>query len=123
MGRIETQIKDAFDKFKQDGNLHAFLRKLLCDSDYSVRFAWQFSETLDALKKQCPQPVFECMYYDGEHGHYHLFDFDPNPINRESLLIEIKARLQSKCYIDPGDIDKAMDSVYLIDTNMMRKVV
>lgn len=122
IGRIETQIKDAFDKFKQDGNFHVFLRKLLCDADYSVRFAWQFSETLGALKKQCPKSLFECVFYDGEHGQYHLFDFDPNPISHESLLIEIKARLQSDCHIDPDGIDKAMDNVYLIDTNMMRKI-
>jgi hypothetical protein len=123
MGKIETQIKDAFNQFRKDGNFHAFLRKLLCDADYSVRFAWQFSETLDALKRQCPRPVFECMFYDDEHGHYHLFDFNPNNINRESILIEVRARLQSECYIDPDGIDKAMESVYLIDTNMIRKVV
>jgi len=123
MGKIETQIKDAFDKFKQDGNLYTFLRKLLCDADYSVRFAWQFSDTLDALKRQCPPSLFECVFYDGEYGHYHLFDFDPNSISRKSLLIEVKARLQSECHIDPDGVDKAMESVYLIDTNMMRKVV
>ena len=123
MGIIETKIKDAFDKFKKDGNFHAFLRKLLCDADYSVRFAWQFSETLDALIRQCPLPAFECVFYDGEHGHYHLFDFDPNPISHESLLIEVRSRLQHEIGVELDYIDKAMESVYLIDTNMMRKVV
>lgn len=124
MNKIETQIKDAFNQFRKDGNLHAFLRKLLYDADYSVRFAWQFSETLDALKRQCPPPIFECVFYDGENGEYHLLDFDPNlPMSKKSFRAKVENCLQNQCHIDPDDVDKAMESVYLIDTNMMRKVV
>lgn len=122
MGRIAENIKDAFDKFKKNGNLHELTRKLITDADYSVRYAWQMSDVLDALKEQCPPSVFECVYYDGEHGEYHLFDFDPNPISRESLLIEVRSRLKHEIGVELDYIDKAMESVYLINTNTMVKV-
>jgi len=124
MGIIETQIKEAFDKFKQNGNLHELTRKLLCDADYSVRFAWQMSDVLDALKRQCPKPIFECVFYDGENdGNYHLFNFDPNLISRESLLIEVRSRLEHEIGVELDYVDKAMESVYLLNSNSLVKVV
>lgn len=123
MGIIETQIKKAFDKFKENGNIYELTHKLLRDADYSVRFAWQMSDVCDALKRQCPKSLYECVYYDGEHSEYHLFDFNPNPISRECLLIEVRSRLQHECHIDPENIDRAMESVYLLNVNALVRVV
>ena len=122
MGIIETQVKEAFDAYKQDGDFHKFVRKIVVDADYSVRFAWQLSDVLDAIKKHCPKPVFECIYYDGEHGEYHLFDFDPNLISRKSLLIEVRSRLQHEIDVELDYIDKAMESVYLLNTNTLVRI-
>jgi len=122
MGKIESQIKLAFDKFKKDGNLYELIRKLIDDADFSVRFGWQMSAVFDALKKHCPASVFECVYYDGENGEYHLFDFDPNIISKKSLLVEIKSRLQHEIGVEFNYLDKAMEDVYLINTNTMVKV-
>lgn len=123
MGIINDQVKDAFDKFKENGNLPDLVMKLVCDADYSVRYAWMFAEVRDTLREHCPKPVFECVYYNGEYGTYHLFDFDPNDISRESLLIEVKTRLQSECHIDPDYVDKAIQSVYLLNVNALVRIV
>lgn len=122
MGRIEEQVKNAFNKFKENSNLYEFVRKLIVDADYSVRFAWQLSEVLDAIKKYCPQTLFECVFYDGENGVYHLLDFDPNGLSDKQLKEKIRNSLQHQCHIDPSDVDRFMDSVYLINTNIMVKV-
>jgi len=123
MGIMENQVKDAFDKFKKDGNLYEFARKLIVDADYSIRFEWMLSDTLDALKKHCPPSTFECVFYDGENGGiYHLLDFDPNGLSKKQLNKKIQSSLQYQCHIDPCDVDRFMDNVYLINTNTMMKV-
>jgi len=119
----EIRIKDALDRFKQDGDLQELTLAIAYIGNYSIHSQQNATLMYDKIRKYCPKPAFECVYYDGEHGEYHLFDFDPNNVSKKSLLIEVKARLQSECYIDPDGIDKAMQNVYLIDTNMMRKVV
>lgn len=123
MGIIEAKIKNAFKQYQQSGNLLGLAKDIAHVGDYSVSSRTTAAIMYDAIRKHCPKQMFECVFYDGENGHYHLFDFDPNPISRESLLIEVRARLQSECHIDPDGVDKAMESVYLIDVNMMRKVV
>lgn len=64
----------------------------------------------------------ECVYYNGEEDVYHLLDFNPNEISKESLLIEVKCRLMSECHIDPDGIEQAMKSVYLLNVNTLVKV-
>ena len=123
MGIINDQVKNAFDRFKKDGDLQKLVMKLVCDADFSVRYAWQFAEVRDAIRKHCPKQLFECVYYDGENGEYHLFDFDPNDISRESLLIEVRSRLKHEVGVELDYIDKAMESVYLLNTNTLVKVV
>lgn len=123
MGIIETRIKNAFEQYQKDGNLLKFTKNVADVGDYSVNSQTQAAIMYDAIRIHCPKPVFECVYYNGEYSTYYLFDFDPNPISKESLLIEVRARLQSECFIDPDYVDKAMQSVYLIDTNTMRKVI
>lgn len=122
MGIISEQVKDAFDNFKENGDLRKLVMKLVRDADYSIRYAWQFAEVRDALREHCPKPLFECVYYDGEHGEYHFFDFDPNDISRESLLIEVRSRLQHEVGVELDYLDKAMKSVYLLNSNALVRV-
>ncbi|KKN21076.1 hypothetical protein LCGC14_0929020 [marine sediment metagenome] len=123
MGIISEQVKQAFDNYRQDGDLQKFAMKLVCDADDSVRFGWQMGYVCDAIREHCPKPSFECVFYNGENGNYHLFDFDPNLISRKSLLIEVRSHLRHECHIDPDGIDKAMQSVYLLSINTLVKVV
>lgn len=123
MGIIETKIKNAFKQYREDGDLLRFTKDIAHVGDYSVNSQTQAAIMYDAIREHCPKPVFECVYYDGEHSEYHLFDFDPNGLNNKSIQIKVRARLQRECHIDPDGVDKAMKSVYLIDTNAMMKVV
>lgn len=123
MGIIETKIKNAFGQYREDGDLLKFTKGIAHVGDCSVNSQTQAAIMYDAIREHCPKPLFECVYYDGENGGYHLFDFDPNLINGECLLIEVRSRLQHECHVDPDGVDKAMKSVYLIDFNTMIKVV
>ncbi len=123
MGIIETKIKNIFEQYRKDGDLLKLAKDIAHVGDYSVQSQTTAGIMYDAIRTHCPSTVFECVYYDGEHGEYHLFDFDPNPISRESLLIEVRSRLEHEIGIELAYIDKAMENVYLIDTNAMIKVV
>lgn len=63
----------------------------------------------------------ECVYYDGEEGVYRLLDFDPNGLDREALLALIYMHLRLDCHIDQVDREKAMENVYLLNTNALVK--
>lgn len=80
----------------------------------NVKFAWQLS---NALKKYCLPSIFECVYYDGEHGEYRLFDFNPNGLSNESIRIEVRSRLEYEIGVEPDYIDKAMESVFDKNSN------
>ncbi len=123
MGIIINQVKQAVDNYRQDGDLQKFAMKIAYDTDNSVRYAWMMACVRDAIREHCPKPMFECIYYDGEHGEYRLFDFDPNVLSKRALIAEIRSRLEHECHVDPDGVDKAMESVYLIDTNAMIRVV
>ena len=90
MSVIKNNVKKAFGQYRKDGNLRKFAWKLICDADYSVRYAWQMSDTLDAVKEFIPQPLFECLWYDGENGVYHLLDFNPNGLKPKAIKTIIK---------------------------------
>ena len=78
------------------------------------------TESYDAIREHFLQPIFECLYYDGENGEYRLLDFNPNKLSKEKLKSEIKQCLLS-FGIEPEYLDKAIESVYLIDTNNLIK--
>ncbi|KKN53857.1 hypothetical protein LCGC14_0598160 [marine sediment metagenome] len=122
MGIIETKIKNAFGQYRKDGDLLRFTKDIAHVGDYSVNSQTQAAIMYDAIREHCPKPVFECIYYDGEHGEYHLFDFDPNLISRKSLLIEVRSRLQHEIGIELDYIDKAMESVYLLNVNTLVRI-
>lgn len=119
---IETKIKEAFEAYKKDGNLLKLVADVVYVADYSIRCQEHAMIMNDKIRQYCPTTLFECVYYDGTSGDYHLLDFDPNDISRESLLIEIRARLTHKFHIPSDYIDKAMESVYLLNTGTLVKV-
>lgn len=123
MGRIETRIKEAFEQYKKDGKLLPLVKEIADVGDKSVNCKYHAAIMYEALRDYCPKPVFECVYYDGENGEYHLFDFDPNSISRKSLLIEVRSRLEHEIGVELDYIDTAMKSVYLLDSNSLVKVV
>ena len=122
MGIIETRIKNAVDRFKANGDLEKFACTVANVGDYSVHSEGHASIMYDAIKKYCPSPVFECVFYDGENEVYHLLDFDPNKLDNKSIQAKAHSRLQHQCHIDPCDVDEFMDDVYLINVNTMIKI-
>ena len=48
----------------------------------------------DAIKSVIPSGGFECLFYDGENGEYHLLDFDPNGLSDADLLDKVKPALK-----------------------------
>jgi hypothetical protein len=123
MGVIADGIKYAADKLYKEGDVVTAAKKVAHVGDYSVRSQDHAGIMYDAIREHFKKPVFECVFYDGENGVYHLLDFDPNGLSKEELLEEVKSRLQHQCNVDPCDVDRFMESVYLIDSNMMIKVV
>lgn len=121
---IETKIKNAFDQYRKDGDLLKFTKDIAHVGDYSVNSQTQAAIMYDAIREHCPKLLYECVFYDGENGgNYHLLDFDPNQLKGDALIAAVKISLQHQCHVDPCDVDQFMNSVYLIDTNAMIKVV
>ena len=64
----------------------------------------------------------ECLWYNGELSCYELLDFDPNGMHKEEIIEEAKARLILKG-INFKDLDKALETLYLIDVDDLKRVV
>lgn len=62
----------------------------------------------------------ECVWYNGEMGFYEVLDFDPNGLTKEEIIEKAKINL-TKRYGDI-DLDKVMETVYLIDIDNLEKV-
>ncbi len=122
MGIIETKIKNIFEQYRKDGDLLKLAKDIAHVGDYSVQSQTAASIMYDAIRIHCPPTVFKCIYYDGEHGEYHLFDFDPNDMSTECILKAAKSRLQHEIGVELDYIDKAMESVYLLNSNSLVKV-
>ena len=124
MGIIETRIKKAFDEYKENGNLKKLVVEVADVADKSVNCQGHANIMYCAIKEYCPSSIYECVFYDGENGGiYHLLDFDPNQLDREALLAAVEISLAHQCFIDPTDIKQAMESVYLLNTNTLIKVM
>jgi hypothetical protein len=63
----------------------------------------------------------ECLWYNGEEGHYHLLDFDPNGLATEQITEKALKELGSMG-ITGEDASKAMETLYLIDVDDLIKV-
>ena len=119
MGIIDHNVKAAINQYRKTGNLRKLALKLICDADYSIRAAWMLGTVLDAIRKHIPNPSFECLWYDGEHGNYHLLDFDPNGLESKTIEAMALACLKKDCGLGIGDIPKWEETLYLIDTNCL----
>ena len=64
----------------------------------------------------------ECLWYDGVQGCYHLLDFDPNGLKIRQI-VQIAKKLLEDCFGLYGeDLEKAMETVYLLDVDSLRRV-
>ena len=122
MGIIETRIKETFDEYRKSNHLNKLVHEIVNIADYSVHSRDNAEIMYAAIKKYCPIPVYECVYYDGEAGVYRLLDFNPNGLDRETLLLKIESHLVQDCYINSDEVDKAMENVYLLNINTLKKV-
>lgn len=123
MYKIESRIKKAFDRYRQNSILKELIVEIADVADYSVHSKGNASIMYNAIKDYCPLLNFECIYYDGENGGvYRLLDFDPNRLDKKALLERIKTHLVHYCHIDFDSLKKAMENVYLLNVNTLIKV-
>ena len=64
----------------------------------------------------------ECLWYNGELSCYELLDFDPNGLSKEELIEEAKSKLIMKGF-DYKDLDKALETLYLLDVDNLERVI
>ena len=64
----------------------------------------------------------ECLWYDGDQGCYHLLDFDPDGLQDWQVIEEAKKQLEDCFGLYGADLDKAVETVYLIDVDSLEKV-
>lgn len=63
----------------------------------------------------------ECLWYNNESASYNLLDFDPNGLTKEQIIEKAKKEFEEKGF-EGREIDKAMETVYLIDIDNLKKV-
>jgi hypothetical protein len=64
----------------------------------------------------------ECLWYDGVQGCYHLLDFDPNGLEDWQVIENAKKQLEDCFGLYGEDLEKAMETAYLIDVDKLEKV-
>jgi len=64
----------------------------------------------------------ECLWYDGVQGCYHLLDFDPNGLKIRQIVQNAKKLLEDCFGLYGEDLEKAMETVYLLDVDSLRRV-
>jgi len=64
----------------------------------------------------------ECLWYDGVEGCYHLLEFDPNGLRIGQVVVNAKKQLEDCFGLYGRDLEKAMETVYLIDVDRLRRV-
>ena len=64
----------------------------------------------------------ECLWYDGVQGCYHLLDFDPNGLSNQQVIVNAVKQLEDCFGLYGEDLEKAMETVYLIDVDSLEKV-
>ena len=64
----------------------------------------------------------ECLWYDGVRGCYHSLDFDPNGLSDWQIVEDAKKQLEDCLGLFGEDLEKAMETVYLIDVDNLEKV-
>ena len=64
----------------------------------------------------------ECLWYNGELGHYELLDFDPRNLSKEEILKKATKELKSKFAFDDIAMKKALETLYTIKVKDLKKV-
>jgi hypothetical protein len=64
----------------------------------------------------------ECLWYDGVEGCYHLLEFDPNGLKIWQVVENAKKQLENCFGLHGQDLEKAMETVYLIDIDNLKRV-
>ena len=64
----------------------------------------------------------ECLWYDGEHSVYNLLDFDPNELTKEQIIEKAKDYFDNIGIFGEA-VDKALETIYLIDIDYLEKVI
>ena len=64
----------------------------------------------------------ECLWYDGVRGCYHLLDFDPNGLRDWQIIKNVTKQLEDCFGLYGEDLEKAMETVYLMDVESLEKV-
>ena len=64
----------------------------------------------------------ECLFYNGEIGHYEVLEFDPKGLSKEQILEQVLKCLDDKGIFKEG-IDKALETVYLLEVKHLKKVI
>lgn len=64
----------------------------------------------------------ECLWYDGVQVCYYLLNFDPNGLVDWQIIENAKKQLEDCFGLYGKDLEKAMETVYLIDVDSLEKV-
>ena len=64
----------------------------------------------------------ECLWYNGEMGHYELLEFDPRGLSNQQILEKVKKIFGVKG-IFGVDVDKALETVYLLEVRHLKKII
>lgn len=64
----------------------------------------------------------ECLWYNGEMGQYELLDFDPNGLTRQQIIKKAKEELKKRYGFTREDLNRAIESLYLLDINSLDKL-
>lgn len=64
----------------------------------------------------------ECLWYDDVEGCYHLLDFEPNGLKTRQVIEKAKKQLENCFGLYGQDLEKAAETVYLIDVDSLRMV-
>ena len=57
----------------------------------------------------------ECLWYNGESGHYDLLDFDPNGLSKKEVAAMAWKLLQKAYTFEKEDKRKVLETLYLLD--------
>lgn len=65
----------------------------------------------------------ECLWYNGEVGSYELLEFNPKGLTKEQIISKATELLKKKYGFDETEMQKALETLYLIETDDLKKVI
>lgn len=64
----------------------------------------------------------ECLWYNGETSSYELLDFNPNGLTKEQIIECAKELLLERYSFSSEELNKLLDTLYLIDINNLESL-